>query len=56
MQLYKMEREAEKIRKSICNNCIWFRDNPLRCIEGGYNRILKTDDLPEICKKWCENW
>ena len=51
-----MTNEMESLKKSICKDCIWLRDNPLRCIEGGYNKILKIDDLPKTCKKWCENW
>lgn len=39
-----------------CRDCIYFREQPLRCIVDGYNKILSVDDMPELCKKFCENW
>ena len=40
----------------LCHDCIWFREQPHRCIADGYNKILDIDNLPKTCSKYTENW
>lgn len=45
-----------KYVKSICYDCIWCREQPLRCIVDGKNRILDIKNLPKTCKNCSEHW